>query len=132
MRRLMLHLMPLLSRSWCTTLVLLLAAVTPAAAQERAADAELERMNRFARAFAAVAAARDESQATLALPANKTPEAQRDEREKLKARVARIVKDHGFTADEYARMTYLVSTDAAARAQFEELLARLTPKPDPR
>jgi hypothetical protein len=29
-------------------------------------------------------------------------------------------------------MTYLVSTDAAARAQFEELLARLTPKPDPR
>jgi hypothetical protein len=123
-----------MSRPWFIALVLLLSVVTPAAGQDvrPPADSGLEQLTRFARAFAAITAARDEAQAALALAGNKTLDSQRDERNKLKARIASIMREHGFTADDYARMTYVVSTDAARRKQFDELLARLAPKPDPR
>jgi hypothetical protein len=110
-----------------------LGAITPAAAQATAprADSTVEdaQLTAYAKAFAAIAAARDRAHAELALPRNKTDQHQQELRDKLRQEVDRILQEQRLTPERYARITYVISSDAAQRKRFEEILARMTAKP---
>ncbi|MBK6485651.1 MAG: DUF4168 domain-containing protein [Gemmatimonadetes bacterium] len=84
----------------------------------------------FARTHAAVAALRDRYQALLAEPQNKTNEEQDKLHEKLVDERLAVLKAHGFTPAEFARLIRRVSADTAARRAFDAALARL-PKQAP-
>ena len=111
-------------------------AVTPrgASAQDQKADTVLNeaRLTAYAKAFAAIAVVRDSAHAALALPRNKTDEIQRDLRDKLHKDIDQILKTQGITAEQYAQITYVIATDDSRRKSFEEILAKLTAKPDAR
>ena len=83
-------------------------------------------MEAFAAAHVEVAALRTKVQAELAEPKSKKPEVQASLRDKLQLNTERILKQHGLTESEFARLTRLVSTDDALRKQFEEAIAKLT------
>lgn len=74
----------------------------------------------YARAFAEIASLRDEMQAQLARPVNKTQEAQAEIREHMRQRRLRIIQSHNLTEEAYARITFVVSTDDALREAFRE------------
>jgi hypothetical protein len=113
-----------------------LGGITPsrARAQDQKADTTIDeaRLTAYAKAFAAIALARDSAHAAFALPRNKTNEVQRDLREKLHKEIDQILKAQGITAEQYAHITYVIATDENRRKSFEEILARLTAKPDAR
>ncbi|MGH7694573.1 MAG: hypothetical protein ACRENH_06315 [Gemmatimonadaceae bacterium] len=113
-----------------------LSGITPsrAHAQDQKADTTIDeaRLTAYAKAFAAIALARDSAHAAFALPRNKTNEVQRDLREKLHKEIDQILKAQGITAEQYAHITYVIATDENRRKSFEEILARLTAKPDAR
>lgn len=113
-----------------------LGGITPcrAWAQDQRADTTIDeaRLTAYVKAFTAIAVARDSAQAALALPRNKKDEAQRDLREKLHQEIDQILKAQGMTAEQYARITYVIATDEHRRKSFEEILARLSAKPDAR
>ncbi|MGQ0642688.1 MAG: DUF4168 domain-containing protein [Gemmatimonadaceae bacterium] len=117
-------------------LFLSLGSVTPAAAQAapQRPDSALgePQLTAYAKAFAAISAARDQAHANLALPRNKTDEMQRELREKLQKQIDQILKDQNLTHEQYARITYVISSDAAQRKSFEEIFARVAPKRDPK
>ncbi len=78
----------------------------------------------FARTHVAVSALRDRYQAQFAEPQNKKREVQDALHEKFSGGMQALLKEHGFTEAEFARMTRLVSVDSTARRLFEEALAR--------
>lgn len=80
----------------------------------------------FAKAHVAVSALRSQLQAELADPKSKKTEAQAQLRDKLLAGTQRILKAHGLTDTEFARITKRVSTDDALRKAFDEVVARIT------
>jgi hypothetical protein len=88
-----------------------------------------EQLTTFAKAFAAVAKVRDQVQAELAEPRNKKDEAQAQLHEKLRTSIAKIIQEHGFTEEQYNRLTYAVSTDNELRKAFDELLGIKPPTP---
>jgi hypothetical protein len=102
-------------------------------AQQQAATPRLpsEDVVAFARVSLAVAQVRDSIQKLLAMPRNKTPQAQQQLREQLAAGVEDVLKKAGVSDEEYKRKTYLVSTDSASRAVFDATIAKLTGAPLP-
>lgn len=115
----------------------LLGAVTPGtvegqAARPDSAAIDEARLTAYAKAFAGIAVVRDSISKELALPRNKTLEVQLELREKLRTQIEKVLKEQNLTPDEYARITHVISTDAAHSKTFEEILARLTQKPAPR
>ena len=130
-------LMRLVSLAGLILVALSLGTVTPtfATAQVPRVDTmavDEARLSTYAKAFAAIGLARDQAHAELALPKNKTIEAQSELRQKLHTRIEQILREQSLTAEEYARITQVISTDAERRKSFEVILARLTPKPDAR
>lgn len=113
-----------------------LGGITPsrARAQDQRADTTIDeaRLTAYVKAFTAIAVARDSAHVALALPKNKKDEVQRDLREKLHQEIDQILKAQGMTAEQYARITYVIATDEQRRKSFEEILARLSAKPDAR
>ena len=113
-----------------------LGGITPsrARAQDQRADSTIDeaRLTAYVKAFTAIAVVRDSAHAALALPKNKKDEVQRDLREKLHQEIDQILKAQGMTAEQYARITYAIATDEQRRKSFEEILARLSAKPDAR
>jgi hypothetical protein len=113
-----------------------LGGITPTRAlgQDQKADTTIDkaRLTAYAKAFTAIAVARDSAHAALALPKNKKDEVQRDLRDKLHQEIDQILKAQGMTAEQYARITYVIATDEQRRKDFEEILARVSPKPDAR
>ena len=109
-----------------------LAGSTPAAAQQPApaapaaapapADAEL---TSFAKAFIAVGLVRDDFNAQLALPKNKTPELQEEIRKEMKLKVEEAIRTAGMSLEDYRRVEYSITIDPARRATFDALLADL-------
>ena len=115
-----------------------LAVATPAAAQQPApatpaaapaaapapapADAEL---TSFAKAFIAVGLVRDDFNAQLALPKNKTPELQEEIRKEMKLKVEEAIRTAGMSLEDYRRVEYSITIDPARRATFDALLAEL-------
>lgn len=109
-------------------------AITPgrSLAQDQKADSTVDAatLTAYAKAYAAIALVRDSAHAAFALPKNKTDELQRELRDKLHQNIDQILKAQGITAEQYARITYVISTDDNRRKHFEEILARLGAKPD--
>lgn len=94
-----------------------------AAAPARAAAVDDGRLGAYAKAFAEVSRIRDEMQARLADPQNKTAEAQVELRESLRTRIAEAIVAAGLTEEEYRRITYVVSVDGERRTAFERMLS---------
>jgi hypothetical protein len=94
---------------------------TPAPAPA-AADPELAT---FAKAFLAVGLVRDDFNAQLALPKNKTVELQAQIRKEMKDKVEETIRANGLTVEGYRRIEYSVTVDPTRRAAFDRLLAEL-------
>ncbi len=90
-----------------------------------------DELTAFAKLEVAVSVARDSAQFQLALARNKTPDTQQQLRAKLQAQIAELLSRAGTTRQEYERKTFLVSTDAEARKQFDALVAQITGVPTP-
>lgn len=115
----------------------LLGTVTPAPlnGQETRADTagiDEARLTAYAKAFIAISAARDSVGTELVSPKNKKTEVQLELREKLRRQIARVLREHNLTQDEYNRTTYAVSSDARQRQAFDDIMARLMPRQAPR
>lgn len=85
----------------------------------------------FATVSVSVAQLRDSIQKQLAMPRNKTPQAQAQLREQLATGIEEVLHHAGMSDAEYSRKTYLVSTDSASRAIFDSTIAKLTGAPLP-
>jgi hypothetical protein len=85
----------------------------------------------FAKLYLAVSKARDSSDHLISQARNKTPQAQQQLQEQLRANVEAILHHNGVTAEEYRRKTYLVSTDNAVRKIFDSTVAQITGVPLP-
>lgn len=130
-------LMRLVSLGGLVLVALSLGTITPSAvaAQEQRVDTlviDEARLSAFAKAFAAIGLARDQAHAEMALPKNKTIEEQSELRDALATRIEKILRDNGLTREQYTHLTYVISTDPERRKTFDELVARLTPKPKDR
>ncbi len=95
-------------------------------AQVRDSVVSASAMETFVKAHIALTALRSQAQAELAVTSAKKPEVQAALREKLQLDTQRLLKDHGLTDAEFARLTRRVSTDDVARKAFEETLARVS------
>jgi len=110
------------------------AAAPPARAWASAAqpaglsDAELTAL---AETHVALAAVMDSSGAQLAKVRNKTAEAQQSVREATRAQISALLSKRGLTLEEFERRRFVVSTNAASRAQFDQLVAKLQGAPLP-
>lgn len=100
----------------------------PASAAPRVA---VDQIVALARLSVDVGHARDSVQRQLAQSRNKTPQAQQQLRERLAIQIAAILHHASTSDDEYRRRMYLVSTDTAARALFDQTVARATGAPLP-
>jgi len=112
----------------CLLLVALLvsAPVQSGQAQERDSAMSASAMEAFVKAHIALTALRSQAQAELAATSAKKPEVHAALREKLNVSSQRLLKEHGFTAADFARLTRRVGTDDVARKAFEETLARVS------
>jgi hypothetical protein len=115
------------------SLLATLASPFPAQGQDRQPprSPDPEELTRYARAFSAIGESRNQAQAELAKPANKTREAQQDLRDKLVAEIAKARKARGLTDERYEQITFLISADPALRKSFEEVLAQIAPEKKP-
>jgi hypothetical protein len=117
------------------TLALVGSAARPTRVRAQGADTAAtgqEQIIAYARAHVAIARLRDAVNAELADPKNKKDEEQARVREKLRAGIARILEDHGFTRARFEQVTRLVSSDPARRREFDAAVARLAPAKDAR
>lgn len=117
------------------TLLLTVAALvlggTPSAAQQGASGLSRADIVAFAKVSLAVSQLRDSLQKELAAPRNKTPQAQQQLHEQLSAGVAAVLKRAGISDAEFSHKTYVISTDSASRAVFDEAMSNLTGAPLP-
>ena len=112
-------------------LLLSILASAPLAAQTPDSTAPAltrEQVQTYAKTYIAVSAARDAVHLELAQARNKTPEAQKHLQERLRTEIAAILKENGYSDEDYQRTTYLISTDPALRKLFDEIVAELTKK----
>jgi hypothetical protein len=91
-------------------------------------QAELET---FAKAAAAIGAARDSMQAQVSAPKNAKVSAQQDIRAKFDAQVGQILRTAGMTQQEFDQKTFVVSADTATRRAYDALIAKITGQPIP-
>lgn len=99
----------------------------PAAAQQATSQAlGRDEIVVLARAELAIAKVRDSVNALLALPRNKTREAQPELQKHLLAQRAEVLKQNGLTAEEYRRRSFVITTDDAARKIFDSVMVAMT------
>ena len=96
-----------------------------AAAQEAPLDDE--QLTRFARAYVATSAAKEEFHASIARVHDQ--EGRIRARQEMEAELVRILAEHYLTEQTYVEITLLVSVNAEARARFEATLRRLAEAP---
>ena len=102
------------------------AAQQPAPAAPAAAPAPADpEITSFAKAFMAVGLVRDDFNAQLALPKNKTPELQEQLRKDMKLKVEEAIRANGLSVDDYKRVEYMITVDPAKRATFDQVFAEL-------
>lgn len=110
----------------CATLVAAHALVA-----QQAAQATPTQIATLAKVQAAIAVVHDSLDAQMAQPRNKKVEIQEQLKAKLRNDVAEILKQNGMTDAEYRRETFVVSSDAKARAVFDSALVAITGVPIP-
>jgi hypothetical protein len=106
-------------------------AATSAAQQPAARPLSRDEIAALAKVQVAIGIAHDSIDAQLALARNKTPQAQQQLRDRLRAQIEEILHHSGLTEEQYGRGTYVVSTDAAARKTFDSVVVALTGAPIP-
>ena len=92
--------------------------VTPLAAPRQVQEVmsiPADRIEPFARAHLAINLLRDRAHAELAEPKSKKIESQVELRDKLRSGTAQVLKEYKLTDAEFARYTFLVSTDFEQR-----------------
>jgi hypothetical protein len=96
-----------------------------ARAQQQPAVPEIgeEKLTAFAKAFTKISVIRDEINNEL----GRTHDAQGKSqiREKLNQRIAATLQEHGLTAQEFQRLTFIISVDAKQREVFDKIVAGL-------
>jgi hypothetical protein len=102
-------------------LPLLLAAAAAASSQQAPLDREL--LTRYARAYVATSAARDEFYARIARIHDDVGLARA--RAEMDARIAEILRGNALTSEQYGELTLLVSQDERVRVAFEEIVREL-------
>lgn len=90
-----------------------------------------DELTAFAKVFVAISKAHDSVDALLAMPRNKTPQAQQQLQDALRGQISEIIQRGGMTADEYRRKTYVLSTDGDTRKMFDKMVADMTGVPTP-
>ena len=100
----------------------------PARAQEPAVSQA--QLGAYAGAYVAIGKLRDRFQAELAEAQNKKPEAQQQLRAQLRQEVANVLQQHSLTQEQFDRITWIISTDAAARRSFDRLIGVPPPAAD--
>ena len=111
-----------------------LVGVTPLVAGGQAAQAVKltpEEVRSLAALHVAINAAVDSADVELARASNKKQEAQKEGRDKLRARIAQILASANLTNGEFERRRFYVSTDGEARATFDSAIAKITGAPLP-
>src|SRR5512143_1541149 len=106
-------------------------AQVPAATPAAAARPSQDDIVAFAKISLEISKLRDSTQARLAHPANNTPEAQKELRDRLVVQITDVLRRASMAEAEYRRKNYLVSTDSAARRVYDETIAKLTGAPLP-
>ncbi len=107
------------------------AAGLPAAATAQQPALGREAITTLAKVQVAISARQDSINPQLAHPRNKKDENQTQLKATLQAEIAAILASHGLTSAEYARQTFVVSTDSAARHVFDSTVVALTGAPLP-
>jgi hypothetical protein len=108
-----------------------LAQKTPVPAAAAMSSVARDDIVAFAKLSLSVAQVRDSIQKQLAEPRNKTPQAQQQLRAQLASGVDQILHHAGMSEEEFRHKTYVVSTDSASRAVFDETIAKMTGAPLP-
>jgi hypothetical protein len=110
----------------------ILVSISPAQGDAQAAvKLSPDEVRALAAIHVALNAAVDSADVELARARNKTPDAQKEERDKLKVRIAQIMAKANLSSGEFERRRFFVSTDNAARATFDSAVAKITGAPLP-
>lgn len=118
--------------AFCRAILVALVSVLPAGtAAQGPAKLTPEEVRALAAVHVEISTAVDSADAELARARNKTVDAQREGRERLKARVAQILAKANLTNGEFERRRFVVSTDGEARGIFDEAVAKITGAPLP-
>jgi hypothetical protein len=119
--------MPLLHAGWLLVLsVMLPLSATRGQSQPPDSSVSPTAIEALAKAHVALTALRSQLQAEMAEPKAKKPAVQTELRARLQTETTRVLKEHGMTAAEFARLTRRVSTDDALRKVFDESVARVS------
>ena len=98
----------------------------PAAPAPTLADMKL-----LAEMHLVLTAVNDSADARAAQAKNKTPDAQTELAKAKREAVAKALQDKGLSSEQYQRLRFQVSTNAALRAQFDSIVGKLTGAPVP-
>src|SRR5262245_8332388 len=83
----------------------------------------------YAKAYTAIAQLRDQIQAELAAPKNKTDQAQTALQQKQREGVAKILQENNLSHEQYQRLTFAVSTNGELRRTLDDIMGIKPPTP---
>jgi uncharacterized protein DUF4168 len=101
------------------------------AQQPTSAPIGKEQLTVYAKAYTAIAQVRDQIQAEMAAPRNKTNEGQTTLQQKQRDAIAKILQDHNISQEQYQRITYAISTNAELRKTLDDIMGIKPPTPAP-
>lgn len=99
-------------------------------AQETGEVPTADEWTNFAKAYMQITEITAELQAELALPENKSEDAQARVRESTRQRIQRVLEEHGLSETRYDELNFVVSTNDERRDAFMQLLEELRAEED--
>ena len=84
----------------------------------------------FAKAYMEITEISAELQAELALPENKSEDAQARARESTRQRIQQVLQEHGLSETRYSQLNFAISTNDERRDAFTQLLEELSAQED--
>ena len=94
-----------------------------------ASESEDEWTN-FAKAYMEITEISAELQAELALPENKSEDAQARARESARQRIQQVLQEHDLSETRYSQLNFVISTNDERRDAFTQLLEELSAQED--
>ena len=108
----------------------LLAAPGSLVGQETGEDPTADEWTSFAKAHMEIMEISAELQAELALPENKSEDAQARARESTRQRIQQVLKEHDLSETRYRQLNFVISTNDERRDAFMQLLEELRAQED--
>ena len=84
----------------------------------------------FAKAYMEITEISAELQAELALPENKSEDAQVRTRESTRQRIQQVLQEHDLSESRYSQLNFVISTNNERRDAFTQLLEELRAQED--